>query len=214
MPTIAFRILACLTLLVCLGCGSPATRSPASAPSTAEEPSEPDPQNDGATVAEPKDAQDVLLTVKSWDEVQQWIAAQEDKIVVVELWSTWCLPCVREFPKLVKLSRTYPDSLVCFGFNLDYFGAAGETPESLLEPVGEFLRKQGADFPNAVSSDAADDVFQNLRLASIPAVLVYDRDGRLSKRFDNDDDLYGDEGFTYDGHIVPWIEQLLAGPSK
>ena len=148
--------------------------------------------------------------MKSWDEIQQSIAAHKGKVVVLDLWSTWCEPCVREFPNLVTLQRAHPVDVVCLGFNLDYSGAAGETPESFRGAVGEFLTRQGASFENVISSDAADDVFQRLNLGSIPAVLVYGPDGQLTKRFDNDDVLYGDEGFTYDKHIVPWVEQLLA----
>ena len=134
------------------------------------------------------------LSVKSWDETQQSVAAQPGKVVVLDLWSTWCVPCVREFPNLVKLQRDHPVDVVCLGFNLDYSGAAGETPESFRAAVSEFLTKQGASFENVISSDAADDVFQRLKLGSIPAVLVYGPDGQLTKRFDNDDALYGDEG--------------------
>jgi thiol-disulfide isomerase/thioredoxin len=150
------------------------------------------------------------LAVKSWDETQQWIAAQRGKVVVVDLWSSWCVPCIREFPNLVKLAQDHADDVVCLGFNLDYSGAIGETPESFLDPIGRFLAKQDAAFSNVISSEPADDVFQRLELGSIPAVLIYDREGQLSKRFDNDDDLYGDEGFTYEKHIVPWIKQLLS----
>ena len=148
--------------------------------------------------------------MKSWDQTQQSVAAQQGKVVVLDLWSTWCVPCVREFPNLVKLQRAHPVDVVCLGFNLDYSGAAGETPESFRAAVGEFLTQQGASFENVISSDAADDVFLRLKLGSIPAVLVYGPDGQLTKRFDNDDALYGDEGFTYEKHIVPWVEQLLA----
>lgn len=147
-------------------------------------------------------------TVQSWNDVERWIAAQKGKVVIVDLWSTWCAPCVREFPDLAELARTFPDDVVCLGFNLDYSGAADENLESIRQSVAEFLAKQNAHFPNAVSADPADDVFHRLELASIPAVLVYDREGRLNKRFDNDDAQYGDAGFTYAEHVVPWLERL------
>ena len=119
-----------------------------------------------------------------------------------------CLACA-SFPIWSSCIGTTLRDVVCISFNLDYSGAAGETPNSFREPVKEFLTKQGATFLNVISSDPADDVFQRLKLVSIPAVLVYGRDGQLAKRFDNDDALYGEEGFTYEKHIVPLVEQLL-----
>ena len=40
-------------------------------------------------------------------------------------------------------------------FNLDYSGAAGETPDSFREPVNQFLTRHEATFPNVISRDAA-----------------------------------------------------------
>ena len=38
---------------------------------------------------------------------------------------------------------------------------------------------------------------------------VYDSQGQLEKMFE-DDGSYGDEGFTYEEHITPFVEQLAA----
>jgi len=204
------RTRACLFLiaLFCLACGdrsaAPPSDSPGDSPSANGEPPA---ASTAAPAARPESA--LRLSVANWDETQKSLAAHAGKVVVLDLWSTWCVPCVREFPNLVQLQRQHPDDVVCLSVNLDYSGAAGETPESFWPAVSEFLTKQGATFENVICKDPADDVFQRLKLGSIPAVLVYGPDGQLSKRFDNDDGLYGDEGFTYPKHIVPWVEQLL-----
>jgi thiol-disulfide isomerase/thioredoxin len=189
-----------LSYLVCLGLfGCNHAQTP-------EEPPPPTTTAVDAPAAEPT----ISLEVKSWDEIQEVVAEQQGKVVVLDLWSTWCEPCIREFPNLVQLHRSHPDDIVCISFDLDYSGAADESPESYRDSVHEFLQKHGATFTNAISSDAADDVFNRLDLGSVPAVLVYGRDGRLVKRFDNDDGVYGDEGFTYEDHIVPLVDSLLA----
>lgn len=197
----------CLTLLCCFGCGARPAGPPTTPPTGSDEPSVAAAPASDVTPAPPPPT--LRLSVNSWDETQKLLATHAGKVVVIDLWSTWCVPCVREFPNLVKLQRDHADDVVCLGVNLDYSGAAGETPESFRPAVSEFLTKQGATFENVICSDAADEVFRRLKLGSIPAVLVYGPDGQLSKRFDNDDSLYGDEGFTYDKHIVPWIERLL-----
>jgi thiol-disulfide isomerase/thioredoxin len=158
-------------------------------------------------------ADPIPLDIKRWDETAQLVAVHKGKVVVMDLWSTWCIPCVQEFPNLVALHRAHPDDVVCISVNLDYSGAADETPESHRQKVHEFLTQQGAAFPNVISGDPADDVYQRLDLGAVPAVLVYGRDGQLAKRFDNDEALYGDEGFTYREHIVPLVERLLGDKS-
>ena len=186
--------LACLTLL---GCNDAQTPPQVTPPATTAA---------DAPAAEPA----VTLEVDSWAEIQQRVAQQEGKVVVLDLWSTWCEPCMREFPNLVQLHRAHTDDVVCLSFNLDYSGVADEPPESFRDSVFEFLDKQSASFTNALSSDAADDVFNRLDLGSVPAVLVYGRDGQLVERFDNDDAAYGDEGFTYKDHVLPLVDSLLA----
>lgn len=165
------------------------------------------PATTSAEVAEPA----VTLQLMSWQQAQETVAEQKGKVVVLDLWSTWCEPCVRELPNLVELQREHPDEVVCIAFNMDYAGVEGEPAESFREDVLSFLERQNARMINILSSDPADDVFNQLDLGSVPAVFVYDRDGTLVKRFDNDDGSYGDEGFTYDQQIVPLVESLLAG---
>jgi len=208
------RLTTCLALAFLLGCTEPpqppSPQPPADVRPAAESPPTATPPAAAASSLSPRtEQQPISLEVKSWDETQQLVAAQKGKVVVLDLWSTWCVPCVREFPKLIELHRAHAPDVVCIAFNMDYSGAASETPDSFREPVNQFLTKHGATFLNVISSDAADDVFRRLKLGSIPAVLVYGRDGRLAKRFDNDDALYGDEGFTYEKQIVPLVEQLL-----
>ena len=55
----------------------------------------------------------------------------------------------------------------------------------------------------------ADDLFEKIELASIPAVFVFGRDGQLAKRFDNDL-AKKDEEFTYQEDVIPFVEGLLS----
>ena len=192
------RTLSVLTCLIFLGCGDAPTAPPVTPPDTVP------------TDASAEEPAIVTVEVKSWEEIQASVGKQGGKVVVLDLWSTWCEPCMREFPKLVQLHDEHPDDVVCMSFNLDYSGVASEPPESFHDSVHKFLEEQGATFTNAISGDASDDVFNNLDLGSVPAVLVYGRDGQLAKRFDNDDATYGDEGFTYKDHILPLVDSLIS----
>ena len=88
------------------------------------------------------------VTVKTWKETEELIASHKGKVVVVDIWSTWCGPCVQEFPGLVKLHQQHGGEVVCISLNLNYSGAKDETPEDSREEVLKFLNKQKADVPN------------------------------------------------------------------
>ena len=163
-----------------------------------------------ATPDTKKTPDSVSLEIKSWKETRALIAAQKGKVVVVDLWSTSCLPCMKEFPNLVALHKKYPaDKITCISVSCDYEGLEDEPPESKKPSVIKFLNSTEATCTNLLLSDADIDVYESIGLAAIPAVYVYDTQGNLAKRFDNDSGEYGDEGFTYKDHIVPLIEKLI-----
>lgn len=156
----------------------------------------------------------VKAEIASWEETQEYIAKQKGKIVVVDLWSTWCEPCLREFPHLVALQKKYPEKVVCISFNLNYDGSKNSPPESNSEELMEFFTKQKAELINIISSTPDEKLYESINLAAIPAAYVYGTDGKLIKRFDNEKQEYGKEGFTYEKDIEPMIDQLLKTNQK
>lgn len=53
--------------------------------------------------------QEVLSVIKDKAGFQQILAAQKGKVTLVNLWATWCKPCVYEMPALEKLHQNYQD---------------------------------------------------------------------------------------------------------
>jgi len=149
----------------------------------------------------------VTLKVASWDDVKEEIAQQKGRIVVLDLWSTGCQPCVKEFPNLVKLQAAHPDEVVCISFNTNYIGTG--KPEDELPDVLKFLTRQKAHLINLLSSEADEDLYKRVGIASIPVVQVYDRNGKLARQFDNEKDEYGKDGFTYEKHVTPYVNKLV-----
>jgi thiol-disulfide isomerase/thioredoxin len=151
------------------------------------------------------------VEILSWDQTQKRLADFHGKVVVLDVWSTYCDPCVREFPNLVALQTRFGDKVRCISFDTDYSGAVREPAESFRKLVLEFLSKHGAaGLLNVISSDPAEDFYNKIRLGGPPAVFVYDASGKLVKRFDNSQVPKTPE-FTYQRDIVPLVEKLLAG---
>ncbi|WP_340065423.1 TlpA disulfide reductase family protein [Ascidiimonas aurantiaca] len=87
------------------------------------------------------------------------------KVVLVNLWATWCPPCIAEMPSLQKLYDDYKDKVV-FLFVTD---------ESARK-VNVFMEKNGYDLPiyNSVSKIPAE-----LYSRSIPATYLLDGNGKI-----------------------------------
>jgi thiol-disulfide isomerase/thioredoxin len=151
----------------------------------------------------------VTLQIVDWDQTQKLVAAHKGKIVVLDAWSTSCQPCMKEFPNLVKLHHKYGGKgLACMSLSCDYQGIKNKPPEFYRERVLNFLEKQGAVFQNLLASEPADELYDKMELASIPAVFVYGRDGKLVKRFDNEQVKSEEENFTY-ADVVKLVEELI-----
>lgn len=173
---------------------------------TEETPTTPPPD---ASIEFQEPSNDVTLRLQSWDETEKLISAHAGKVVVVDFWSTSCLPCRREFPHLVALQAAHPQRVACVSVSLDYTGRRSRPPETYREPVLEFLKEQHAGhLDNVLSTDDPDELEQRLELAPIPLVWVYDQTGARQKTFDNAD-LEGEE-FTYEGDVIPFVETLLS----
>ena len=158
----------------------------------------------------PKWRTEVQLAQKSWQETKELLATQRGKVVVLDVWSTACEPCLREFPKLVELQNEWPDDVVCVGVNCDFAGVRRKPPEFYLDRVMNVLNTHAAHILNVMCSDPADELFQALKIDSIPAVFVYDRDGNLAGTFDNRTNESAE--FTYEDDILPLIRRLVEDP--
>ena len=150
----------------------------------------------------------VKLQILDWDATQKLIASKKGKVVVVDAWSTSCIPCMKEFPNLVALHQQHGKDVACVSLNLDYIGLSAKPPEFYRERVLKFLTDKKAEFDNVLSSGEADKMYENLEIPSIPAVFVYDRQGKLVKTFDSSEGSTEEEAFTY-ADVTALVEKLL-----
>lgn len=154
-------------------------------------------------------AEVVELTVADLAQLEETVKSHAGKVVVVDVWSTSCAPCMREFPHLVGLSQNNPEHLACISLNVDYIGLKSKPPEFYSAKVREFLQQQHAQhITNLLSASADEAVLSQYKLTSIPAILIYAADGTLQHALT--DANTGDDGLTYEGDVIPKVESLLA----
>jgi thiol-disulfide isomerase/thioredoxin len=90
--------------------------------------------------------------------------------VVLNFWASWCGPCKKEAPELVKLSRELPSGVKLVGVDWND-GASG---------ARGFLARSGWTYP--VLRDANGDVGNNYRVHGMPTTFILDAKGRIAEQ--------------------------------
>ena len=96
------------------------------------------------------------------------------KVLVVDLWATWCPPCRKGIPDFIKLQQNYKrDGVAVLGISMD----APETPDNTLDTVRNFVQANSVNYDIALGDKTiADQMGEKMAL---PTTLFLDRDGRV-----------------------------------
>ena len=108
------------------------------------------------------------------------LAERRGKVVVLNLWATWCVPCLREIPDLVALEKEF----AARGVTL--VGLGMDDPGALAEQVEPFRRKNFPAFRTWVRSepdmDALVSVVDPAWNEILPTTYLIGRDGKVAKK--------------------------------
>jgi thiol-disulfide isomerase/thioredoxin len=107
------------------------------------------------------------------------IAKRKGKVVLVNFWATWCVPCRQEFPDLVRLERAYR------GRGLAVLGVSTDLARD-LPAVEKFLASSGPEFPNYRKKSGGDDQafiesVDGKWGGELPFTVLYARDGKKAR---------------------------------
>ncbi len=104
------------------------------------------------------------------------LADYSGKVLVVDLWATWCGPCRQEIPHLIEFAKQYKSKGVVV------IGLTNEDPEDDLQAVKDFSKQFKINYPIGWA-----DVQMQLGLMQgrpgIPQTLIIGRDGKIRKHF-------------------------------
>jgi thiol:disulfide interchange protein DsbD len=115
--------------------------------------------------------------------------ALDGKVAVVNFWATWCAPCVQEIPGFNRLHQAFgSQGVVVLGVSMDDDGR---------ESVDPFLKKHPIEYRVALGSP---DLTGKFKLESLPVTLVFDRAGKLVRRFD---------GFAGEADVEAAVRQAM-----
>lgn len=103
------------------------------------------------------------------------LADYQGKVLVLDCYATWCVPCRQSIPRLIALQKSYgPQGLQIVGLNVG-------GPDDRIK-VADFTRELGIDYPLGFPDKALTDLLLGGD-QTIPQIFVFGRDGHLVKRF-------------------------------
>lgn len=131
------------------------------------------PANTGLTML-PRLVLDAENKATSGDPIK--LANYSGKVLLVNLWATWCGPCRTETPELVKLHKEFQSR------GVEMIGLSTEDPTASAQTVIDFVREYEVDYQIGwAKREVAQTLMQGR--TSIPQSFVIARDGRILKRF-------------------------------
>jgi peroxiredoxin len=111
------------------------------------------------------------FTLPNVDEQQVSLRQYRGKVVFLNFWATWCIPCREEMPGLEQLHQTFQQQdLVILAINL----------KEGAEQVKTFFQKRTLSFPALLDQNGA--VFRDYSVAGMPTTYLIGRNGNLLAR--------------------------------
>jgi len=105
--------------------------------------------------------------------LQEFIRQHRGEVLVVNVWATWCGPCVEEIPDLTTLNKE--NHVLVVGISID-------DPENVTSKVIPFLKKHAVPYPVFVKAAGNDEAFINALnkqwTGAVPVTFVYDSAGK------------------------------------
>ena len=104
-------------------------------------------------------------------ELKAVLENNKDKVVILDLWATWCPPCRKEIPGFINLYNKYKAK------NVEILGIAFD--ENGVEVVPPFIKKMGINYPVYLEGG---DVAQAYDLQAYPTTIIYGKDGKEANK--------------------------------
>ncbi len=108
-------------------------------------------------------------TLKDLDGKTVSLADFKGKVVVLDIWATWCPPCRAEIPHFIELQNEWKDKgVTVVGMSVDSTGAAD---------VAKFAKDHGMNYPIVMADEATPTAYGADQ--GIPTTVVIDKNGNI-----------------------------------
>ncbi|UTP72299.1 TlpA family protein disulfide reductase [Alteromonas sp. LMIT006] len=111
---------------------------------------------------------EIQLTQSSTSLQAQTLSELTDKVVYLDFWASWCVPCRRSFPWMNTMQAKYAEQgLVIIAINLDQERALADA----------FIAETQANFH--IEFDPAGEYAESFGVAGMPTSLLIDKNGHI-----------------------------------
>jgi thiol-disulfide isomerase/thioredoxin len=121
-----------------------------------------------------KDAAPLLgISLPDTKGVEQPLGQWKGKVLVVNFWATWCVPCREEMPQFVRVQRELGDR------GVQFVGIAIDQPDK----IDAFAAELHLNYPSLVGGYGAIELSKTMgnRLGALPFTVIVDRAGRVAQ---------------------------------
>jgi thiol-disulfide isomerase/thioredoxin len=116
---------------------------------------------------------EVELALKDLFGAEQKLSAFRGRIIVLNFWATYCVPCRAEMPDLATIQNEYG------ALGVQVIGASTDDPADRAK-VMQFIRETKVNFPIWTGAGVADMTRFGLG-AALPGTVIIGRDGKIAK---------------------------------
>lgn len=114
---------------------------------------------------------DAVLALKDLTGAEQSLAVLRGRVVVLNFWATWCVPCQKEMPDLSAIQNDYA------ALGVQVIGAAGDSASDGAK-VLKFIREFKVNFPVWLDAKTAD--MERFGVGTVlPATVIIDKNGKI-----------------------------------
>lgn len=111
-------------------------------------------------------------------DVKDLIAANKGKVVFLNFFATYCVPCHTEFPDIEKLQTKYGDRIQVVEVSMNDVTDAAEKAE-----MAKYIQEQKPPFPVYIASTTDDSYYKDIdpRWAqgqALPMTMIFDKNGK------------------------------------
>ena len=156
-------------------------------------------ESDGSVVnqneSDQRTGEDFIFTSVDGNEIH--LSTYRGKIVVLDMWATWCNPCLSQIIELQKIYNQYSrDTLEIFSVDID----PSETLQQIKDFRDSFKLQKGIDLNWILGKDDGSIWQKYMISGGIPTLCIFDQEGKL---------FYQNEGLENAVRLSQKIDDLL-----